>query len=178
MARLRVVIQRGSQSVPSEIVAVAYDNQDRAAEALTYLRSQEDANQLALDEAAVVVHTEAGEIETTVDERPTVDGFGRGAAGALVGGIVGMLIGPLGFVAGTAAGGALGSRSGTSHDIDEDFLRDLGDALKPGTSAIVVAAVPAELTWLSGHVPDELRGTVLRTTLSDEQLERLQARGT
>ncbi len=160
--------------MPSEIVAVAYETTDRADAALAYVREQEAANQLALDEVAVVVCGEDGEMETRLDERPLTDGVGRGVAGALVGGIIGTLLGPLGVVAGFAAGGVLGAESGSAHEIHKSFLAEIRSALAPGTSAIVVAGTPGELTWLSGHVPDQLRGRVVRTTLSDEQLARLR----
>ena len=152
-ATLPEIIERGV-AVPSEIVAVAYDSVDRAAKALEYLHAQEDANQLALDEAAVVVHTEDGEIETSLDERPTVDGFGRGAADVTLREEDGETI--LSYSADFQVGGRLaqiGSRLvvGATRKIADQFFGRLTGVIDEHAERVEpqTAGIRKELVWVA-----------------------------
>lgn len=161
--------------MPTEVVAIAYEAADGAEDAARYLHEQSDANQVALDEVAVITLDDDGQIHATIGPPEASQRLGGGAVGALIGGIVGALIGPVGAIAGLAIGGGIGAHEAGHHEeVDDDFLAAVGDSLKDGGSAIVIAAEVEELTWLSGHVPDELRGRLVRSTLSDEQVARLR----
>ena len=99
-------------------------------------------------------------------------------AGALGGAFWGMLIGLLFFVPwlGLAVGALSGALAGKFSDIgiDDNFIKTVGEEIKPGTSAIFL--------MVSGSTPDrvldELRGNndikVLQTSLSREAEERLR----
>lgn len=164
--------------MPTEVVAIAYEGADAAANAARYLREQSDANQVALDEVAVVNLDDDGQIHATIAPPEASQRLGGGAVGALIGGIVGALVGPIGAIAGLAIGGGIGAHEAGHHeDVDDDFLEAVGNSLKYGGSAIVIAAEVEELAWLSGHVPDELRGRLVRSTLTDEQVDRLRESG-
>jgi uncharacterized membrane protein len=84
--------------------------------------------------------------------------------------------------AGTLGGGALGAASGAldvewwrdTVGISEDFVREVGAMVQPGDSAIFVLVRRAD----PAYVADQFRGyggTVLRSTLTPEQTERVQA---
>ncbi len=162
----------------TEVVAIAYEAADGAAHAAEYLREQSDANQVALEEVAVVTVDDEGQIHASIGPPEVSQRLGGGAVGALIGGVVGALIGPIGAIAGLAIGGGIGAHEATHHeDVDDDFLQAVGESLRDGGSALVIAAEVEELAWLSGHVPDELRGRLVRTTLSDEQVTRLRELG-
>lgn len=164
--------------MPTEVVAIAYEAADGAANAAEYLREQSQANQVALEEVAVVTVDDAGQIHATIGPPEVSQRLGGGAVGALIGGVVGALIGPIGAIAGLAIGGGIGAHEATHHnEVDDEFLEAVGGSLKGGGSALVIAAEVDELAWLSGHAPAELRGRLVRTTLSEEQVARLREQG-
>jgi uncharacterized membrane protein len=105
---------------------------------------------------------------------------GKGAvAGAVVGGVLSLVGGPLGLVAAAAVGGAAGGVVGHAVDrgIPDRYVRDLGRALRPSSSALVVL-VPqrAETALLEKLAP--LDGKVLRLALTDEMIARLTTSNT
>lgn len=160
--------------MPAKIVAMAYEDEKTADIALERIRQLEGADQLALDDAAVVVHSADGEITHRAIGEDTERRVQGGAIGALTGTLVGMLFGPVGAVVGLIGGGAIGARKWHDVEIHDSFVDELARGLTPGTSAIVVLGEQDELTWLAGHVPDDLRGRLISTDLSDEQLAKIR----
>ncbi len=84
----------------------------------------------------------------------------------------------LGFAAGAAVGAGSGALACSLSDygIDDDLIRSIGDTLQPNTSALFVLIrkvqpekVLAEMTSAG------FRGRVIRSSLSPEQEQRLQA---
>jgi uncharacterized membrane protein len=77
-------------------------------------------------------------------------------------------------MAGTALGGAAGAAVGRVVDrgIPDRYVRDLGRALRAGSSALVVL-VPASLETTLLDKLDPLNGQVLRLELSDDMVARL-----
>jgi len=79
-------------------------------------------------------------------------------------------------LAGALIGGAFGALSGALRDygIDDRFIKDLSNQLKPGTSALflyVMSATPDKVTErLQSYHP-----TLLHTSLSRDAEERLRA---
>src|SRR4029077_13857834 len=99
------------------------------------------------------------------------------ALGAASGGFWGTLIGMLFLVpmAGFAVGAATGAMSGALRDvgINDKFIKDLADTMKPNSSALFVLVRSAT----PDRVMEELKGTggkILQTSLSHEEVERLQ----
>ena len=87
----------------------------------------EDAAVIRQDDKGKVHYHETGDMST---------GKGTGI-GALVGGIVGILAGPAGVVAGAGIGAVSGAIAALRDSgFDDDSLKELGAALKPGTSAL------------------------------------------
>jgi uncharacterized membrane protein len=100
------------------------------------------------------------------------------AAGAVGGGFWGSLIGLmfLNPLLGMAVGAAAGAISGALTDlgIDDKFMKELAETMKPNSSTLFVLVRKAT----PDKVLDEIKGTggkVLRTSLSHEDEAKLQA---
>jgi uncharacterized membrane protein len=158
----------------AKIVALAYDQPDTADRALERIRQLEGADQLALDDAAVVVRDRGGDITHRSLGEDTERRVQGGAIGALTGTLVGMLFGPVGAVVGLLGGGAVGAAKWHDVEIHDTFIEELARGLAPGTSAIIVLGDEDELAFLASRVPDELRGRLISTDFDDEQLRRLR----
>lgn len=164
--------------MPTEVVAIAYEDRGGADRAADALRQARDDNQVAVEEVAVVTLDEDGNVHATIRPPEVSQRVGGGTVGALIGGVVGAFIGPIGAIAGLAIGGGIGAHEAVAHgEVDDDFLQAVGESLRDGGSALVIAAQVEELEWLSGHVPDELRGRLVRTSLSDSEVERMRELG-
>jgi len=118
----------------------------------------------------VVVHDERGKVRLRQLYNLT-------AAGAASGGFWGALIGLLFLnpLFGFAVGAAAGAVSGALRDvgIDDNFMKSLGETLKPGTAALCVLV--RQMT--PDKVVEELQkfgGTLIKTNLSHEKEEKLR----
>ena len=119
----------------SDLIAIAYDSEDKAEEVRLTLIQLQKEHIIELDDAAVIVKNAEGKIKL----KQAVD---LTSAGAVSGGFWGLLIGTL-FLSpllGAAVGAAAGAASGALSDIgvDDDFMKSLGETLQPGTSALFV----------------------------------------
>src|SRR5215467_3379026 len=154
----------------STLVAVGYDDPFKAEEIRLKLQRMQAGYLIDLEDAVVAVKNAKGKIK--LDQIHNMTAFG-----AATGGFWGMLIGML-FLApavGLAVGAAAGAVSGALRDvgINDQFMKDLADTLKPNTSALFVLV--RKVT--PDKVMEELKGTggkVLHTTLSHEETDRLQ----
>jgi uncharacterized membrane protein len=165
----------------SELVVVGFDDTQQADRALNELVRLSKEHLIDLEDAVVAIRTPDG----TVRIKQSVNLVGLGAAqgslsGALLGSLVGLLfLNPLlGFAAGAAVGAGSGALAGSLSDygINDDLIRSIGDTLQPNTSALFVLIrkvqpekVLAEMTAAG------FRGRVIRSSLSPDQEQRLQA---
>jgi uncharacterized membrane protein len=156
-----------------QIVAVAFDKITRADEVLLALVHLTQENAVDLADAAVVSKDDNGRVRLrqTVDISP-----GRGALsgswwGLLVGLLVGGPLAPVGMVAGAAGGALYGKLVDTG--LNDQWMRDAGETLAPGTSAIFVLInelnLPAVLTELGRY-----EGKVIYTDFPDETRAALE----
>jgi len=154
----------------SELVVVAFDNATEADALMGKLGKLQKEHLVALDDAAVVVRKADGKVK--VKQANSLVG-----AGAVGGAFWGMLIGIL-FLApwlGMAIGAVSGALGGKLSDvgIDDKFIKEVGNTIKPGHSAaflLVGEATPDKLM-------DEIQGfngTVLKTSLSKENEQKLK----
>jgi uncharacterized membrane protein len=113
----------------------------------------------------------------------SVDLVGVGAAGgglwgAMWGTLVGLLfLNPLvGLVTGGALGAGDGALSGSlaGYGINDDFIRQIGETLPLGSSALFVLVRKAQPEKVLSEL-SRFRGRVIRSSLSPEQEARLQA---
>ena len=163
----------------SELVVVGFEDTQQADRALTELVRLTKEHLIDLEDAVVAIRSPDG----TVRIKQSVNLVGIGAAqGSLSGGLWGSLVGLLflnpllGFAAGAAVGAGSGALAGSLSDygIDDGLIKSIGDTLQPNTSAlfVLIRKVQPEkvLAELAGF-----KGKVIRSSLSPEQEQRLQA---
>lgn len=155
----------------SDLVVVAYDNEHKAEEVrLTLAKLQQDYL-IDLEDAVVVVKRQDGKVKL----KQAVD---LPVAGAVSGSFWGLLIGllflnPLMGAAAGAAGGAIGGAL-TDVGINDDFMRQLGATLQPGSSALFVLFSKVTADKVLPEI-SKYGGTVIRTSLSQDDEAALQA---
>ena len=162
----------------SDLIVVAFKGEDTADQVLNKLLALQKEHLIDLEDACVVVRDRHGNVH--LKQAVNLVGVGAasgGAWGALWGTLIGLLfLNPLaGLLTGAAIGAGTGALSGALSDygIDDEFIRSVGSTIEPGSSALFILVRRATLD----KVLPELRpfgGTVLRTSLSNEQEERLR----
>ena len=162
----------------SDLVVLGFDGVGTADDVLTKLRGLQKEHLIDLEDACVVVHADTGKVQVKQAVNLTGLGAASGAStGILIGALAGLLVlNPLaGMAVGGLAGAGFGALSGSmlDHGINDDFVKNLGKTIPKGSSALFVLVRRAA----PDRILPELRpfgGTVLRTSLSNEQEERLQ----
>jgi uncharacterized membrane protein len=122
---------------PVELIVSAFQSEDGADKALDAIVAAKKDRLIKIREAAVVRRDTGGKLH--INERGDLTTGGGAASGAAIGAVVGLFGGPLGILLGGAVGGAIGGLAGKLIDsgIPDARLKQIGEALKPGTSAIV-----------------------------------------
>ena len=154
----------------SELVVLAFDNEQGALRARDKLLDVQKRRMLQLADAAVVVRQQDGKVK--VKQLTSLVGGGA-FGGAFWGLLVGLLFAVpwMGLALGAAAGAAIGSL--TDHGVDDKFIREVADTIQPGHSALFLLIHMGDLaTWL-GELK-ELDPTVLQTSLSEEDEAKLR----
>jgi uncharacterized membrane protein len=174
-----------------ELTVVGYEGIHRATEVLRDLRDLEAARTIGVADAMAVYRTDEGRLLVDESVKPT------SLEGATLGGLLGILIGlvltvPItgGASAAVAASavstgalglGAIGAAIGreeagdvkATSGIPDELVKQIGGMVQPGQSALFVladATDPEGVAQRLGHYG----GTILRTTLPAEDVERLQ----
>jgi len=122
-----------------EIFVAAYGTEQGAGAALKDFQAAQRAGAIDLIDAAVVVHTAEGKVK--FEETADPSGKKWAKRGAIAGGLVGLIF-PPSIIASAVVGGGAGGLWGKIRDKgfkDED-LREIGDSLPPGSSAIIAIA--------------------------------------
>lgn len=154
-----------------EMMVVAFEDEYKADEVLSTLKQLDVEAIVDLKSAAVVVRDATGKVR--IKETRDFDAKQGAIGGALAGGALGLLRGNL--LAGAILGAAGGAVAGKGIDLglNDEYLKDIGESLGFGTSAIValvaferVAAAVEELDKFEG-------GRILRHTLSPEVYRQL-----
>ncbi len=159
--------------VPVELVVAAFTDEMGADRALEALKQAKKEKLISIRDAAVITCDAANKvhIKETADMRG-----GKGAGiGALVGGAVGLLFPPA-ILATTAVGAAVGGLGAKLHDAGfrDERLKEIGAALKPGTSAIVAVI---EHVWVE-EIERELAaegGQLVRQAIKEDVAQQLEA---
>jgi uncharacterized membrane protein len=152
----------------SNLVVLTFEDTEQAGQAFDALKKAQSSGFLQIDDAAVIVKNESGQVEI---KNQMDTGVKWGAVG---GGLIGLLLASVFFpVAGLVIGALGGALIGKSlgKGVDHKFVKDVTEALKPGSSALFVIG--------SGN-PDVVagalrpfKGTIYQTTLSSEAVEAL-----
>lgn len=155
----------------SELIVIGYDNMFEAEEVRLKLLKMQRDYLIDLEDAVVAVKQPDGQVKLNQVYQLT-------AMGAVSGGFWGALIGLLFLnpLLGAAVGAGAGAISGALSDvgINDDFIKDLANTLKPGSSALFVLV--RKVT--PDKALDELRGTggkIIQTSLTHDAEEKLQA---
>jgi uncharacterized membrane protein len=153
----------------SNLVVITFDNETDAGAALKSLRSIEKLGQLSIEDTAVVVKDQSGKVKVQNEVSGAVE------TGAVVGGSLGLLLSfmfPVAGIAIGAGGGALVAKF-LNTGVDGDFVKDMKEELKPGTSALfVVGRGSNHVVVLQALEP--FKGTVYQTTLPPELEDELK----
>ena len=154
----------------SELIVIGFDSEQRAEEVRDRLISLQRTHIIRLEDAVIATKRENGRVKLSQVASPAT-------SGALAGGFWGLLIGALflmphvGFFVGAAGGGLAGAL--TDVGVDDDFMRELGDMLQPGSAALFLLI--RQMT--EDKVLDELKGIggkVLRTSLDHSKEQQLR----
>jgi uncharacterized membrane protein len=151
------------------VIAVTFDQEANAYEALSRLRELDSGGHVGVRGAAVVVRGEDGRI----GEKDQIgDASWDATAG---GGVIGLLVGILGGPLGVLVGGASGLLVGTLLDEDDDdqtesVLGEIAKSVKVGATSLL-ADVNEESTEIIDAAMARLDGDVLRRPVADVEAE-------
>jgi uncharacterized membrane protein len=152
------------------LVVIDYDSEVKAEEVRLALLKMQKEYLIDLADAVVVVRDEKGKVRLRQMYNLT-------AAGAATGGFWGALMGLLFLnpLFGFAIGAAAGAVSGALRDvgINDNFMKELGETLKPGTAALCVLVH----SMTPDRVVEEIQkfgGTLIKSNLSHENETKLR----
>lgn len=155
----------------STLVVIGYEDQFKAEETRLKLWKLQKDYLIDLEDAVVAIKDEKGKVKLHQAVNLT-------KAGAVSGGFWGSLVGLmfLNPLLGLAVGATAGAVSGALTDvgINDGFMKELSEALSPGSSALFVLCRKAT----PDKVLEELKGTggkILKTSLSHDDEAKLQA---
>jgi len=155
----------------SDLVVIGFDNEHTAFEMRAELVKLQKEYLIDMEDVVVVTKDDKGKVKLHQAMNLT-------AAGAVGGSFWGMLVGMifLNPLVGAAVGAGAGALSGKLNDIgiNNRFMKELGETITPGTSALFVLVRKA--------TPDKVleklkvfKGTVLKTSLTADREEALRA---
>lgn len=164
----------------SELIVVDFPNESQAEEVRQRLFRMEKEYLLELEDAVVVVKNQAGKLSVHQNYNLVESGAGGGIVfGSLWGLLLGVLFfNPLlGFATGSVAGGAIGGISGwlTDIGIDDKFIKELGNTIQPGHSALFLLIKKVTPDKVLSHLKQQnIQGTILHTSLSVDDETQLK----
>jgi uncharacterized membrane protein len=152
------------------LVVIDYENEMRAEEVRLALLKMQKEYLIDLADAVVVVREAQGKVKLRQLYNLTMAGA---ASGGFWGALIGIIfLNPLfGFAVGAAAGAISGSLRDVG--IDDNFMKELGQTLKPGTAALCVLI--RHMT--PDKVLEEIKkfgGTLIKTNLCHENEAKLR----
>ncbi|NJO55186.1 MAG: DUF1269 domain-containing protein [Rhodospirillales bacterium] len=162
----------------SDLVVIAFDGRDAADRVLNDLRGMQREYLVDLEDAVVVTRDEQGKLHL----KQSVNLVGMGAmSGGTWGALWGVLVGVLfmnpviGLLAGAAAGAGAGALAGALSDygIDDKFIKQVGETVCSDSSALFVLLKKVTFDKVLPEL-EKFQGTVLRTSLTAEQEEKLR----
>jgi uncharacterized membrane protein len=149
------------------IIAVTFDEQSKAYQALSTLKGLDREGRVELKSAAVVERDATGQLRIPEGaDNASGEGF---AIGGLIGMLVGILGGPVGMLLGLGAGGLIGGLDDLDRaDKQDQTLAQVGRHVPPGKNALLAEVdeyaddvVDAAMTAQGGAVLRRSAGEVL-----------------
>jgi uncharacterized membrane protein len=166
------------RNIMTDLVVIVYPSEQQAEEVRRRLLELQKEYLIELEDAVIAVNTGDGHVKLNQLLNPT-------AAGALTGSMWGLLIGALflmpvfGPIIGAASGLAVGAASGavggalTDLGIDDDFIRDLAQKLRPNHAALFLLVRKMTLDKVLGALQGT-GGEVLKTSLDSSKEQALR----
>jgi uncharacterized membrane protein len=155
----------------STLVVIDYETEVKAEEVRIALLKMQKEYLIDLEDAVVVVRDMKGKVKLRQLYNLT-------AVGAASGGFWGALIGVLFLnpLFGFALGAVAGAVSGALRDvgIDDGFMKNLGQTLKPGTAALCVLIRQVTPDKVIAEI-QKFGGTLIKTNLCNENEAKLRA---
>jgi uncharacterized membrane protein len=155
-----------------EVFVAAFGNEDQADAAVKDFKAMDREGTIELIDAAAIVHGADGKVHF----KETADPSGKRWAkrGAIAGGLVGLIFPPM-ILASAAVGAGAGGIWGKVRDkgISDDELRQIGETIPPGSSAIIAVAEDRMLERLERGI--EGYQTISRHALSADASAQLIA---
>ena len=163
----------------SSLVVLGFDGIHTADEVLNKVRPLQKEHLIDLEDACVVERDADGKVHVKQAVSLTALGAATGGLrGMLLGTLVGILfLNPLaGMAIGMVAGAGAGALSGRLVDfgINDDFIKDLGKTIPPGSSALFVLVRSVTEDKVLPEI-EPYKPRVLKTSLSNEAEARLRA---
>jgi uncharacterized membrane protein len=174
-----------------DLIVVGFDGKHRASEILGQLQALDEDWTIDLDDAVAVYRTDDGKLRIDQSVQPTSKQ--GGAVGGLLGGLLGAIIAAP-FTAGVSAAaaaavvgvgalgfGSIGAVAGADdaadwkddYGVPEDFVKQVGGVIRPGTSAVFAVIRTGDPVVVAERFRG-YGGTVLRTTLTPQQADKVQ----
>jgi uncharacterized membrane protein len=156
----------------STLIAVVFDDESTAFEMRGALTRMQKQYLLEMEDAVVVTRDPDG--KTRLHQAVSLTGVGA-ASGAFWGMLIGLLF--LNPLLGAVVGAGAGALSGKFQDIgvDDKMMKEVGQSLKPGTSALFVLFRKAtQDKMLDGLKQFTGRGRVFQTSLSKDDDKALR----
>jgi uncharacterized membrane protein len=156
----------------SNLIVIGFNNQSDAFEMRAALAGMQSQYFIEMEDAVVVTRDAKGKTQLHQPVNLTATGA---VSGAFWGTLIGVLF--LNPLAGAAVGAGTGALAGKLSDIgiNDQFMKDLGATLTPGTSALFVLvrkSTPDKV--LEGLKPFAGKGRVLQTSLTKDKEEELR----
>jgi uncharacterized membrane protein len=154
--------------------AIGYDDMERANQVRGEIEFLGwNKNYLALDDVAVVIRHPDGSFTLNREEFPAASNV---LGWSVVGLVAGLVLGtPMtGATIGAMLGGAGSAAVLTSAGIGDDFVREVKELMKPGTSALFVLDHEGDMDVILGTIHG-LGGTVLKTNVDLERAQLIQS---
>jgi uncharacterized membrane protein len=157
----------------ADLVIVAFPDEATAFEVRAELVRLQKEYVLEMEDIVVVTRDEGGDVHLHQAVNLTASGA---IGGGFWGGLVGLLF--LNPIVGAAVGAGVGGLAGRSMDIgiNDDFLRDVGQSLDKGGSAICVLVRKMTADKVAERLTKfRSKGRIVQTSLSRDQEAKLKA---
>jgi uncharacterized membrane protein len=155
----------------SNLVVIGFDDEHTAFEMRAALARMQKEYLIEMEDVVVVTKDTDGKVNLHQAANLT-------AAGAVGGGFWGLLIGTifLNPLLGAAVGAGAGALSGAHSDIgiDDNFIKECGETIKPGTSALFVLVRKATPDKVLDGLK-QFNGRVMKTSLTADEESKLRA---
>lgn len=164
----------GMSETPVELIVAAFQSDTGADEALTALKEAKREQLIGIKDAAVIRRDQNDKVHIK-DVRDV--GAGKGAvAGAVIGTAIALLSGPVGIVLAGATGALVGGLTAKAVDmgLPNQQLKEISEALKPGTSAIVAVIEHKWVTQIEEAMA-EAGAATMRAAIKADIASQLEA---